>query len=396
MSATAKTAAGTGRVDLDCSASRRDHYHARHLPGGMYYSPEIYALEVERIWMKEWLCVGRVEQLAKPGDYKAMRVAGEPVIVARNAKGELNAFANVCKHRGVEVIPVGRGNVKEFSCPYHAWLYDLDGKLVGAPFSKEIKDTFDFKNCRLNPIKLGQWQGYVFINFDAAAESLESFLDDEGVRKCAELLRPGETVITDEYTIELDCNWKFVPENFLDVYHNKVIHASTFAKHYVLEGFDFQLNPGGRYHARYQTGTMAPDGASLFGPMPWLAGEPSDFAFLLFLRPNFNIFGRIDLVQPLVSYPLGPERVQITAWTQFPKAFTEQPGFAAKNQVYAEFIRDVVAEDAAMLASLQNGVRSRAFEPGPIVHLEKAIHHTLNYWYDRIFAADAPKRSAAE
>ena len=80
------------------SATRRDLYHARHLPGDMYFSQEIYAREVERIWMKEWLCVGRVEQFPNAGDYKAMRIAGEPVVVCKNAKGQLNAFANVCKH----------------------------------------------------------------------------------------------------------------------------------------------------------------------------------------------------------------------------------------------------------------------------------------------------------
>ena len=192
----------------------------------------------------------------------------------------------------------------------------------------------------------------MFINFDADGISFGDFLDDPGIRKCEDLMRPGDTMISDEYTIELDCNWKFVPENFLDIYHNKVIHGPTFAKHYVLEGFDFQLGPGGRYHAEYQTNTMAPDGVSLFGPMPWTKDKAEDFAFLLFLRPNFNFFGRFDLVQPLVSYPLGPEKVQITAWTQFPKENFEQPAFEARNKVYADFIREVVAEDAEMLASL--------------------------------------------
>jgi Rieske 2Fe-2S family protein len=375
--------------DGEFSGTRRELYHARHLPGDMYYSQEIYDREVERIWMKEWLCVGRVEQFPNAGDYKAMRIAGEPVVICKNAGGEINAFANVCKHRGVEVAKLGSGNAKEFSCPYHGWLYDLDGKLIGAPYSKEIKDNFDFENCRLNDVRLGTWQGYVFINFDPDGISFDDFMDDPGIRKCEDLMRPGDTMIADEYTIELDCNWKFVPENFLDIYHNKVIHGQSFAKHYVLDGFDFQLGPGGRYHAEYQTNTMAPDGVSLFGSMPWTKDKAEDFAFLLFLRPNVNFFGRFDLVQPLVSYPLGPERVRITAWTQFPKENFEQPGFEARNKVYADFIREVVAEDAEMLASLQNGMRSRSFEPGPTTHLEKAIHHTLNYWLDRVYGEDA-------
>ena len=86
----AKGAVGNGAF----GATRRDHYHARHLPGDMYYSQEIYEREVERIWMKEWLCIGRVEQFPDVGDYKAMRIAGEPVVVCKNAKGRLTPGAD--------------------------------------------------------------------------------------------------------------------------------------------------------------------------------------------------------------------------------------------------------------------------------------------------------------
>ena len=382
--------------DGDFSATRHDLYGARHLPGYIYYSEDIYRLEIEKIWMKEWLCVGRVEQFPNAGDYKAMRIAGEPVIVARNDEGELGAFSNVCKHRGVEVAPVGTGNTREFSCPYHGWLYDLDGKLVGAPFNREIRETYDFGNCRLNPVKLGTWEGYVFINFDPDSIGLGDFLDDSGVRKCAELLRPGRTMISDDYTFELDCNWKFVPENFMDIYHAKAIHGESFAKHFVMEGIGFEIDKGGRYHAQYQSNTMAPDGLSMFGPMPWAEDKDPDFAYTVFLPPNFNIFGRYDLVQPMVCYPLGPERVQVTAWTQFPKEHFEKPAFRERNKIYADFVRLVLQEDADMIASLQNGVHSRAFEPGPTVHLEKAIHNTMNYWIDRLFGEGEPLKAAAE
>jgi len=379
---------------VDFSTTQRDLYDARHLPGYIYYSEEIYELEIEKIFMKDWLCVGRVEQFPNAGDYKAMRIAGEPVIICKGKGGELSAFSNVCKHRGVEVTPVGSGNAKEFSCPYHGWLYDLEGKLVGAPFNKEIRETFDFKTCRLNPVQLGIWEGYIFINFDPAAVGLEAFLDDAGVRKCEELLKPGRTMIADEYTFELDCNWKFVPENFMDIYHAKAIHGDSFAKHFVMQGFGFEIDRDGRYHAQYRSNTMAPDGLSLFGPMPWAKDKDSDFAYTVFLPPNFNMFGRYDMVQPMVCYPLGPEKVQVTTWTQFPAEYFELPAFQERGKVYADFIRLVLQEDADMVASLQNGVHARAFEPGPTVHLEKAIHNTLGYWIDRLFGEEEIQAAA--
>ena len=145
--------------------TRQPLHSARHLPGYVYTSPEILALEKEKIFMRDWLCMGRVEEIENPGDYMTFRVLGEPLIIARNEKGEINAFANVCRHRGVEVAS-GSGNLKEFSCPYHGWTYDLEGRLVGAPYMKEA-EGFDPKSCRLSPLKCDTWAGWIFVNFDS-------------------------------------------------------------------------------------------------------------------------------------------------------------------------------------------------------------------------------------
>jgi len=370
----------------ELAPTRADLYGARHLPGYMYTSRDIFDEEIEKIFMKDWLCVGRVEQFPNAGDYRAMRIAGEPVIICKGKGGELTAFSNVCKHRGVEVTPVGSGNAKEFSCPYHGWLYDLEGKLVGAPFNKEIRETFDFKTCRLNPVQLGIWEGYIFINFDPAAVGLEAFLDDAGVDICAEDCQPGRTMIADEYTFDLECNWKFVPENLMDIYHAKAIHGDSFAKHFTMDGFGFELAPGGKYHATYESSTMAPDGLALFERMPWTKDKPEYWAYTVLIRPTMNFFARPDLLQPWVCYPLDVNLTRITIWTQFPSEYFEQPAFRERTKVYADFIRLVAAEDADMMRSLQNGVGARKFEPGPTVHLEKAIHHNLNYYLDRMYS----------
>ena len=118
--------------------TRRDLSQARHLPGFLYTAPEVFDYEVDAIFMKEWLCIGRVEEFENEGDYRAMRIAGEPLLVCRDASGQLNAFNNVCQHRGVEVA-TGEGNRKSFRCPYHSWVYDLEGRLLGAPHTKEVE-----------------------------------------------------------------------------------------------------------------------------------------------------------------------------------------------------------------------------------------------------------------
>ena len=391
MAANAQRSNGGKRAGatLPFGKTRDDLHRARHLPGYMYTSRDIFDEEIDRIFMKDWLCVGRVEQFPESGDYKAMRVAGEPVIIARNEEGGLNAFSNVCKHRGVEVAAVGTGNTGRFSCPYHGWLYDLDGRLVGAPFSREIRESYDFKKCRLNPIQLDTWEGYIFISFDAGAADLKTFLDDEGVDICAKDCQPGKTKIADEYVFDIECNWKFVPENLMDIYHAKAIHGDSFAKRFTMDGFGFELSPGGRYHASYESYTMAPDGLPLFERMPWIENKPEYWAYTVFIRPTMNFFARPEVLQPWVCYPLDVDLTRIVIWTQFPAAYFDEPAFRERNQIYADFIRLVAAEDSDMMRSLQNGVGSRNFEPGPTVHLEKAIHHNLNYYLDRMYGEGA-------
>lgn len=380
---------------IDFSRTRKELEKSRHLPGHFYHSPEIFDMEMEKIFMKEWLCVGRVEQYEKPGDYRALRIAGEPLLICRDQKGNLNAFSNVCRHRGVEVAS-GQGNQQRFICPYHAWTYDLEGKLMAAALSKTVApENFDFKNCGLPRVKLGTWGGFIFVNFDPESMSLEEYLQIEGTRKYSNLLHPEETRISDEYTFEIECNWKFIPENLSDFYHVKVVHASSFGKHFP-DNPEWTYESYGRSHAEYEAFTMAPEGLSLFGPMPWLKDKrPSPyFACAFFIQPTLNIFGRHDCIQPWVTHPISPERSQVTIWTQFPKQHFEMPAdaFEARNRVYREFIRLVAGEDGAMLRSLQNGVKSRSFQPGPMVSLESTLHHFFNSYLDRMFG---PKSTEA-
>ena len=127
-------------VSNEILATRNDLRRASHAAGEIYASKEIYRREVEVFFMRDWLYVGRVEELPNSGDYMTMRIAEEPVIIARDKGGELGAFYNMCVHRGVEVA-YGSGNANSFKCPYHGWVYDLDGQLTGAAYMKDRKST---------------------------------------------------------------------------------------------------------------------------------------------------------------------------------------------------------------------------------------------------------------
>ena len=371
------------REALERTRARLDQ--ARHAPGDVYTSPELLRLEKERIFASDWLFVGRVEEFERPGDYRAFRVLDEPVVITRDRTGRLNAFANVCLHRGVEVA-AGEGNTDSFSCPYHAWLYDLTGKLVTAPLMKRT-DTFDPASCRLAPVRMAEWAGNIFVCFDAKTPAFEDYAA-EFMRYFA-FARMEDCRLATTLGLEFDCNWKFIVENLMDVYHVRTLHYSSFGQFTEIDATNFTYMKNGGVGLRYVSAPAAPGGKTLFGKMPWLAGEPDNFAALGYLCPNFQVFVRMDQVRLFTTWPLGPDRCGVKHWSLFPREHAALPDFAERAAVYRQFIASVLEEDRGMVQSLQHGMSTRAYQPGPLADLEGGIHHTLNNLLERTIGAPA-------
>jgi choline monooxygenase len=364
-------------------ATRRPTNQANHLPGYVYTSPEIFQREKEKIFLKDWLCVARAEELAKPGDYMTLRIFGEPIVVTRNKNGELGAFANVCRHRGVEVAS-GQGNTDEFSCPYHGWLYDLDGRLVGAPYMKEA-EGFAPGSCRLDSLRLDSWAGWVFINFDRDAMPLAAFITE--FENDFGWLRQEDCLLTEKLEMEFDCNWKLIVENLLDFYHVAALHQDTIG-----QGFDVALmplnnKPQGRFSSFFERPSPMPGGRPLLDVMPALAGkpEPELVNCIGFLPPNFNLIFRPDYVRPFIIWPLSPTKCKLIGYPLFPRDAYDKPGFAAAVESYRELHEATLIEDLEMVKSLQNACDSRNFVPGRMSTIEAAVHNTLNWYLDRMF-----------
>jgi phenylpropionate dioxygenase-like ring-hydroxylating dioxygenase large terminal subunit len=370
--------------ELERTRARIDQ--ARHAPGDIYRSPAVLRLEQERVFGTDWMFVGRVEEFEKPGDYRAFRVLDEPVVIARNRDGQLNAFSNVCVHRGVEVA-YGEGNAESFSCPYHAWLYDLSGRLVTAPLMKAT-DTFDPRTCRMKPVRLAEWAGNLFLCFDPATPAFEAYAE-EFTRYFA-FARTQDCRLAYTLTLEFDCNWKFIVENLMDVYHVRTLHYNTFGQFTHVDAKNFTYMKNGSIGMRYVSAPAAPGGKTLFGKMPALAGEPDNFAALGYLCPNLQMFVRMDQVRLFTTWPLGPERCRVTHYSLFPREHFSQPDFAEKAAIYREYMTRVLQEDQGMVQSLQRAMATRTYEPGPLADLEGGIHHTLNNLLDRtVRAAEA-------
>jgi phenylpropionate dioxygenase-like ring-hydroxylating dioxygenase large terminal subunit len=143
---------------------------ARMLPPECYTSPEFFEFERNKVFAHSWICVGRIEQVANPGDCISAQPAGEPVLVTRTPAGEIRAMTAICRHRG-QIIPCA-GNQKTLRCPLHFWTYDLEGRLIGAPHMGREETIELRKSARLTPVKVELWHGFIFVNLDPLAEPL--------------------------------------------------------------------------------------------------------------------------------------------------------------------------------------------------------------------------------
>jgi len=357
---------------------------ASHAPGFLYASPEVYQREVERLFMRDWLYVARVEELANPGDYLTFRIAGEPIVIARDQGGALHAYYNMCVHRGVEVAQ-GCGNAKAFTCPYHGWVYDLAGRLTGAAYMKE-SEGFTTGAQRMRPIRLETWAGNVFVSFDPAGPSLAEHLRE--FEKDFAFLQMENCRLGNKIELDLACNWKFVHENLMDFYHVGVLHAKTFGAKFSWDEDQVRLQSRGALSIFYNAGPPTPNAEPLLGKMPWLDDRPISFSCTGFLPPNCTLFGRIDCARFMIAWPDGPNRSRTIIYHLFPESFFARPGFRETLKVYHDYQLTILEEDRSMIESMQLAMASPAYRPGRMSTLEKPLHHYINGYIERVFGAN--------
>jgi len=369
-----------GAGEFDLSETRRQLAEASHAPGAIYTSRDILARECEVYFKRDWLYVGRVEELAAPGDYMTLRIVDEPIVVARDKDSMLHAYYNMCAHRGVEVA-YGAGNARSFKCPYHGWVYGLDGRLTGAAYMADSAG-FDLERCRMPPLRLDTWRGNLFVNFDTAAAplsdavaELERDFDFLGWERC----RLGNRI-----ELTLACNWKFVHENLMDFYHVGVLHAKSFGARFSWDNDKVRLKADGGLAIFYDAGPPTPGAEPLLGKMPWLEERPLSFACTGYLAPNLTFFGRIDCIRPMVAWPIDEAHTRVVIYHLFPESFFDRPDMAEKLKIYRDYQLVVLEEDRTMIESMQKAMSSPAYRPGRMSMLEKPIHNFLNGYLDRV------------
>jgi Rieske 2Fe-2S family protein len=337
---------------------------AQTLPGRYFTSPDVFSEEMEKIYLRRWLCVGRAERIAHPGDFLVQEAAGESVIVLRDRAGEGRAYYNVCRHRGTRLCEEHQGRFSEtIQCPYHAWTWTLDGRLIGAPSSDTI-ENFDKRDWPLHPVATAVWEGFVFINLAADPEPFEDAY--EPLLGRFERFNLPSLRAFRRIDYDLACNWKLVVQNYSECYHCPLVHPALVRVSPPTSGEnDLYRGPflGGYMDIVDECDSLTMSGRACGLPVGQLPADDLKRVYYYSLFPNVLLSLHPDYVMYHTLWPIGPERTLIACeWLVHPDTLAS-PGFDPNDGV--EFWDMTNRQDWHICEQGQRGIRSRAYRPGP-------------------------------
>jgi len=332
------------------------------LPQRYFVSPEVFAEEEGAIFERQWVCVGHQSQLAQSGDYLTAEVAGESVLLVRDQAGAIGAFYNVCRHRGTRLCEAAVGHSAAIQCPYHAWTYALDGRLVGAPHMDAV-EGFRKADYSLGLVRLGIWEGFLFVTLTEEAASLEEMftpLAGKFTHWNLPNLRSGRRV---EYDVR--ANWKLIFENYSECYHCPGVHP-MLSRVSPYDSAENDLTAGpflGGFMKISRGASLTMSGRACALPVGEISAEEHTRVFYYSIFPNMLLSLHPDYVMVHQLWPQTPDRTRIFCdWFFHPDAFARDD-FHPEDAV--EFWDVTNKQDWHVCELSQLGIASRAYRPGP-------------------------------
>jgi Rieske 2Fe-2S family protein len=347
------------------------------MPAEAYTSPEVLAWEKRHLFAGSWTCLGRFDDLfpsdaARSVTQRAVVVGDVACLVVREDDA-LRMYPNTCRHRGHELLPEGAtSDRRSVVCPYHAWTYDLHGQLIGAKGFRD-DETFEFADHGLVELPVQVWEGWVFGHalHPLGSPEVPSFEAHRGEfdTKVAPYA-PGGLVVADRHTYEVAANWKAIAENYHECYHCPLIHPELCQVSPPTSGDNYDLPGGwvgGSMVLRDGMRTMSLTGELAATPIP---GAPPTTVEYVHLLPNLLVSAHPDYVMTHRLVPLSPDRTWVEcSWVVLPNADGSVPDAAGA----VEFWDLTNKQDWAACESVQRGLASPHFRPGPFAPNEDAV-----------------------
>ena len=357
----------------------RPFSNAIAMPPSVYTSDAFLEHELNDLFRSEWICVGRAEALAEPGDFITYDLVDQPVVILRDEHGELRALSNVCLHR-MSVLLEGCGNVQRIKCPYHAWTYSLNGELRAAPFMKETPG-FKQPEYRLPEIRCEQWMGWIYITLNDEIPSVRERLGD--LESLIAHYHVEDYRQTFYETHVWNTNWKVLAENFMESYHLPACHEATVGPHSAIKDMDC---PPGFAHFNYHwitkeaslaIGNAHPDNDRL-------TGDWRKTTALIAIYPNHFITLTPGYFWYLTLHPRGVDQVHITYGGGLSPEFMADPKAQEYQTTLKNLLDEVNVEDRCCTERVYRGLSSPAARPGNISYLERPVYDFAQYIAERI------------
>ena len=364
------------------NAAARPLSEARALPATAFTDEQYFHWESEHILKRQWLSIAHVSQLANTGDYVNLELLGERISVVNSGEKGIKVLSRVCAHRGTDVMAPEfehqqAGNCKQYRCPYHHWVYGLDGKLKGAPLMKDHPEVAA-KSLGLHEFNSAIWQGFVFVNLSGDAQAIsEQF---SGLNDYLDRWQMSELTMVADISWDCPFNWKVLVENFMEPYHHLGAHQTTFQPMMPAkgcwtdeEGEHFQVCHLPFAEQIQQKVTAGEPQFLSFKPVPGL--RDSDFLeWTVYLAaPATLLFVAADRVYWYRLQPFAAGEMQIrTTMLVHPDALAA-PDYEKTLADEVALMRKFHLEDMEMCGAVQSGLRSDMYTPGPLNQLEQPI-----------------------
>jgi len=380
------------------------------LPQGFYTDPEVFDEDLRRVFYENWLFAGHACEIREPGDFFVLPVGDEELLVVRGKGGEIHAHFNVCRHRGSRIATESCGHARALICPYHQWVYALDGRLENA---RLMGEGFDKSDYRLRSAHVRELAGLIFVclssepsNFDPAFEAIEPQLRPHGLER-------ARVVARDRY--EVKANWKVIIENNRECYHCRVSHPEFCTSNYDL-GLPGDARGDEEYHAslasayeRWRALGLAPeevsfpdgswyrvsryplregflteslDGRLTAPPMGDLTGPEAGSLRIIGL-PNLWAHANCDYAMTTRLLPVGPELTRIDVSFLVREDAVEGADYDPER--VAAVWRATCEQDWELCENNHAGITSLAYEPGPLSTLtENSVEQFVGWYLDRL------------
>ena len=359
---------------------------ASTLPPACYTGAEVLAAERSGLLRRSWLGVGRVDEWRRPGDYRALELAGTPLVLLRDEEGRLRAFANTCRHRGTRLLE-GRGNAARIRCPFHGWTYGLDGSLRGATRMGAARG-FRRADMGLVELRAAERGGFVFVALCDETPGIDEWLGAFDALHAPWHL--DELVTTRRRELEVECNWKLFLEVFNESYHLEHVHAATFGGIYLEPELPDAV--GGCVHSAFSPtagtgGLKADEQAHVLPVMPDLGPRERAGTRYTWIFPSITFAAGSEALWAYEARAFGPGRCRVTQWVCFPPRTLAAPGFEAKAERYYARMDEALAEDIAVLERQQRGMDSPFARAGRWSDLEHGAAAFAAWYSERLGSA---------